>query len=126
MNKINKFALLGLFLLPTLVLAQEQDPSVLITALIQALTSSGGISVLAVVAAIVQIVIYIFKQTPIGQKLAGKWMLLIVSGLTIVSGVIGMMMNGASLGAALVSSSVLASFQVFLNQVYKLFIEKKA
>ncbi len=58
-------------------------------------------------------------------KISGAAKLMIVSGLTLVSGVLGLMSQGVSLGVALAHSSTLAAAMVFIDQVYKHFSEKK-
>ena len=50
---------------------------------------------------------------------AGKWKLRIVCGLSLVSGICLLVATGLDWSAALVHSSTLAAFQVFLHQVWK-------
>lgn len=58
--------------------------------------------------------------------LIGQYKLLLVLGLSLVSGVVALMVSGVPLGAALVHSTTLAAFSVFFNQIYKQFFEKKS
>lgn len=58
--------------------------------------------------------------------LIGQYKLLLVLGLSLVSGVVALMVSGVPLGAALVRSTTLAAFSVFFNQIYKQFFEKKS
>ena len=77
----------------------------------------GGMGSLAIVLAIVQILMKLSK-TMLG-KLAGKWNLLLVTGLTLVASVASAMLSGGSLLGALMSGGVLVAAQVFINQIIK-------
>lgn len=82
-----------------------------------------GASSLAIAALVVQGLMLLFRSS-VGNFI-GKYKLLTVLGLSLVSGVIALKLNGVDIGAAIVHSSTMASFQVFLNQLYKQFFEKK-
>ena len=83
-----------------------------------------GMSGMALVAAVVQIVMMFFKTSL--ANFAGKYRLLIVLGLTLFGSVVGLMSQGVSLAAALVNGATLSAAQVFAHQLYKQFIEKSA
>lgn len=82
-----------------------------------------GLSGMAAVAAVVQIVMLFFKSTLSG--FAGKYRLLIVTGLTVVASVVGLMGQGMTLTAALLNGATLTAVQVFAHQLWKQFVEKK-
>jgi hypothetical protein len=50
--------------------------------------------------------------------LAGKWRLLIVTGLSLITAVASGVTTGMSLGSALLSGAGLAALQVFGHQLY--------
>lgn len=107
-----------IFLLPALVFADEilaplpEDWGKVI-----AVITSGELSSLAIVAALVQLVMLVLK-TRLGE-FAGKWRLLAVSLLSVVGGVVALRMQGIEWGPSLTHASTLAAFQVFLHQLYK-------
>ena len=96
--------------------------------LVESLGGLKGASTLAIVAVVVQLLIK-FLNLPIAGGIFGAakgWLkLAIVTFLTIVSGVTGLMIEGLSLGAALLHSTTLAAFMVFLNQIFQHFWAKK-
>lgn len=79
--------------------------------------TSGQLSVLAVVAAVVQACMLVLR-TRIGEG-AGRLRLVLVSLLTVVGGVLGLRSQGMEWGSSLVHSSVLAAAQVFMYDLYK-------
>lgn len=81
-----------------------------------------GMSQMAVIAAVVQLLMRLFK-TPLGEY-AGRWRLVIVSGLTFLGALIAGIASGSSLIGILLSGAVLTSMQVFVNQLYKQFKTK--
>jgi hypothetical protein len=83
-----------------------------------------GASVLAIAAGIAQLVMKFF-QTPLAD-FAGKYKLLIVSGVSVVATVLGAMVTGLSFGAAILSGGAIAALQVFLHQIYTHFFAKEA
>lgn len=136
------FLTIALLFLPFLVFAQEAVPpatgSPLIDAntteflkyLIDSLGGLKGASALAIAGVVVQALIKLMNL-PITNKWfseAEGWLkLTIVSGLTLVSGVIGLMtVGGLSIGAALVHSTTLAALMVFGNQIIQHFFPPKA
>lgn len=135
MQRFSMFFLgLLFFTLPMICLAQEVLPEVptqdFIGFLLQSLGGLKGMSTLAVVGVVVQLLIQ-FLKTPlcaqVFKAVSGPTKLLIVTGLTLVAGVVSLMsVEGLSLGAAIVHSTTLSAFMVFGNQIYKQFIEKKA
>lgn len=126
--------------LPLLLFAQEtlpppetlpEVPNVdFLQFLIQSLGGLKGAGTLAIVGVVVQVVIK-FLSTPwsgeLFKKLTGAKKLLIVTGLSLVGGVVGLMLPPTSLtlGAALVHSTTMTAFMVFANQAYKQLVEKK-
>lgn len=87
-----------------------------------------GLTGLALTAAIVQLLIMLLKTPLFGKifkSVTGQIKLLIVSGLTLVAGVIALRVTGLSLAESLLHSSTLAAFQVFAHQVYLQFFVKK-
>ncbi|NBT58817.1 hypothetical protein EBT16_08550 [bacterium] len=86
--------------------------------------TKGELSVLAIVAAVVQVLMLLFR-TKFGEK-SGKFRLLFVSGLSLVGGVLGLKIQGMEWGSALVHSSTLAAMQVFGFELYKKLVVEKA
>ncbi len=84
-----------------------------------------GASPLIIAAAVIQGLMYLVREIPDG-KVSGKMKLVIVLGLSCAAGVVTSMIQGFSLGAALVSSSSLAALQVFAWEIYSNFIQKPA
>lgn len=128
MKKIALFGLFAFVLMPLMVLGQDApvDPNQeFLSLLIQSIGGMKGMSTLAIVGVVVQLLLKLANTTWI--KLDGSMKLLIVSGLGIVGGVIGLMIppNSLSLGAALVHSTVLTALMVFLNQIYQKFLAPK-
>ena len=113
--------------------AQEVLPEVatqdFITFLVQSLGGIKGVSTLALVGIVVQILVMFLKTPLFGQifkNVSGPIKLLIVSALSLIGGVSALMsVEGLTIGAALIHSSTLTAFTVLLHQVYKQFIEKK-
>lgn len=90
------------------------------------LTSLGqlkGLSALGVALLVTQLVSHALN-TVSGQKVAGKYRLALIFGLSIVTGVLGLVSQGVSLPAALLHSNTFAAYQVFAHQLYKQFFEK--
>ena len=97
-----------------------------VTQLQMLLLSLGGVEgagTLAVVVVIVQ-ALMVALRGKLG-KVAGKHKMTIVLLLTVVSGVVGLMVQGVSYQAAIMHSSVAASLQVLLNQVNKQYLTDK-
>jgi len=86
--------------------------------------TKGELSVLAIVAAVVQVLMLLFR-TKFGEK-SGRFRLLFVSGLSLVGGVLGLKIQGMEWGSALVHSSTLAAMQVFGFELYKKLVVEKA
>lgn len=90
---------------------------------INALGGLGNLGTLGVVGVLVQGVMLLLR-TKVGD-LAGKYKILIVTGLSLVMGVVGLMQGGLGLVAALMHSTTLSAFQVFLHQLYKQVIKDR-
>lgn len=87
-----------------------------------------GLTGLALAAAAVQSVIMLLKTPLFGKifkSVTGQIKLLIVSGLSLIAGVIALRITGLSLAESLLHSSTLAAFQVFAHQIYLQFFVKK-
>lgn len=113
-------------LMPALIFGQDvivPPTSDEIMSLLASLGGLKGASTLAIVAVVVQGLMLMLKSS-IG-KFAGAYQLLAVLLLTLAGGVVGLMIQGMDIGAALMHSSTLAAGQVLLHQIYKQFIEKK-
>lgn len=127
-----------LFLEPSFVLAQVADPGAIVPIpaqdfigfLLQSLGGFKGASSLVVAGLVVQIIMKFLGTDIAGQlmaKLPGNIKIIIVTGLTLVSGVLGLMtVGGLSLGAALIHSATLSALMVFGNQIYKQFFVKSS
>lgn len=81
-----------------------------------------GASAMSLAVLVTQLLLAFFK-TPMGE-FAGKYKLLAVLLLSLVTGVLGLMMSGLDWKAALIHSSTLAAFQVLIHQIYIQFIKK--
>lgn len=90
--------------------------------LVALITSIKGAAPLVVALGVTQLVM-LLARTKIGD-LAGKWKLLIVSGLTIVITILGFMAQGTTFAAALFSGATLAAVQVFVHQLITQLSEK--
>lgn len=107
-----------IFLLPALALADEvmaplpEDWGKVISVI-----TTGELSSLAIVGALVQLVMLLLK-TKLGE-MAGKWRLISVSLLSVVGGVLALKVQGVDWAQSLTHASTLAAFQVFMHQVYK-------
>lgn len=115
------FALLAI---PFVVFAQTSGPASLPTdlpldqAIQQALPivqSFKGASALGIAVAVTQLVMLV-ARSPIGN-LAGKWKLLIVTGVSIVSTYLGLVFAGTSWLPALLAGPLIAAVQVFAHQL---------
>lgn len=90
------------------------------------LNSIGGLrgaGVMGAVVGLIQVLLLVLKS-PVGA-LAGPYKLLLVTALTLLLGVAGLRVEGFDWQSALIHSSTLASFQVFLNQIWKQILEAK-
>lgn len=139
MKKI--FALVMFLLLPLLCFAQDaappstgsplidQNTSDFLKYLIDSLGGMKGASALVIAGVVVQALLKAMSLPIVGKWFseAQGWLkLTVVSGLTLVSGVIGLMTaGGLTLGAALVHSTTLAALMVFGNQIIQHFFPPK-
>lgn len=113
--------------IPVMVFAQDSLPvpsSDELQALLVAIGGAKGAGALAVAALGVQAVMMLLR-TGLGD-LVGKYRLLIVYLLTVVSSVLALKMAGVGVGAALIHSQTIAAIQVFGNQVFRQFFVKTA
>lgn len=93
------------------------------TGLLSFLSSISGKSILALVAGLVQVAMVFFRTSL--SNFAGKYKLLVVTGLSVVGVVLAGLMAGESVLVTLFSGVGLAALQVFINQVIKQFSEKQ-
>jgi len=95
-------------------------------ALKQLLASLGGLkgaSALGIAVFVVQGVLLFFRTQL--ASFTGKWRLLIVTGLSLVAGVLGLSMAGVPWTTALVHANTIAALQVFIHQLVKQLSEKE-
>lgn len=123
MRSLFKFAVaFCLLLFPTLVLAQAASaPSDLATdealkQLLALVANMKGASALSIAVAVTQAVMLFFR-TPLAA-FAGKWRLMIVVGLSLVSTYLGLVFSGVSWGSALMAGPFIAGIQVLAHQIY--------
>ena len=85
--------------------------------------SGGGMTAMGIAALITQSVMRFFRTNL--ASFAGKWRLVIVYALSLVSGVLALMTSGLGFLPALIHANSLAAFQVLAHQIWKQFTEKK-
>jgi hypothetical protein len=93
-----------------------------LTSYLAILAGIGGMKGAALAVAVVQGLMLFFRTSL--ANFAGKWKLVIVSGLSFIMAFLGVMVTGASWQTALFNGAVLSAFQVFANQAYKQATEK--
>jgi len=82
-----------------------------------------GMSTLGVAAALSQLLLKMMGS-PLA-KYAGKYKLVLITLLTLVSGVTGLMLTTEmSVWAAMMNSASIVAFQVFVHQIYVQFVKK--
>lgn len=120
-------AILAVLLIPLVAFAQASLPTELPTdqALTEMLKSLGGIQgagALGIALAVTQIAMYFFRS-PLAS-FAGKWKLLIASGIAISTAFIGLISTGVDWKAAFLHSAVIAAVNTFIHQAIKQATEK--
>jgi hypothetical protein len=129
--------ILGLFLiaLPFLAFAQEAvlPPEMTNEEFLQLLLASlggvKGMSALAIAGMATQLVAKFLNtnlMSKVWVQIPGIWKIVTIVTLTAVGGVLGMVSQGVSWGAALIHSSVLSAVMVLANQIYQHVTEPKA
>lgn len=120
-------AMLCFLLFPFLALAQ--DPTVIVppsaadfAAFLAALGGAKTLGVLGIVAVVVQGLMLLLKSK-LGE-MAGKYQLILVMLLTMVTGALALRMSGLDWASVLMHSTTLTAVQVFLHQLYTQFLEK--
>jgi hypothetical protein len=94
--------------------------------LVKSLGGALGGGILAIAYFIAQVFMLLLKGK-LGAKFTGAWQITVVSFMTLVLGVLGLMVvGGLEFGAAIVHSTTLAAFSVFANQLFQQIIKKKA
>ena len=120
-----------LLMLPIVAFAQELGQVSDLQFLQDLLKFIGGVKgagTLAIVAGAVQLIMQLLKTEVISKlipKLSGAKKLLIVSGLTMIGGVMVLMVEGQTLVQSLLHSTTLAALQVFANQIFQQFTKKE-
>lgn len=89
---------------------------------LQSLGGFKGASALGIALLVVQAVMYFFRTSL--ASFAGKWRLAIVAGLSLVAGTMALFASGVPWQMALMHANTLGAFNVFLNQMFKQFVQK--
>ena len=95
---------------------------------ILAVLTTKGLAGLGLVAAVVQVLMTALRSNFVIAKfgdLKGSLRITLLLGLTLVGGVVALMLQGMDLVPALLHSTNVAAFQVFVNQLYKQYFTKK-
>lgn len=123
-------------LVPFLVMAQELPPVLteeeisnqdFLEFLLQSLNGVQGLTAMGIAALVTQIIVGALKTPLVGgyfQKLAGRFKLLIVSGISLASGIISLKVAGLDWTVIFVHSFVLTAAQVFAHQAFLQFVKK--
>lgn len=128
MRSLFKFtvALFLFLLLPVVALAQaaaslpvELTTDQAFAELAKVIGGMHGASALGIAVAVTQIIMLIFRS-PIGN-LTGKWKLLIVTVISLVSTYLGLIASGAPWGVSLIAGPIVAGVQVLVHQAIVLF-----
>jgi uncharacterized membrane protein len=102
--------------------SQPVDTDVFVQALFTFLGGTKGMSVLAIVAGAVQLLMMFFRTSL--ASFTGKWSLLIVAVLSVVASVLALMSQGMTFLAALLNGATLTAVQVLGYQIYNQFVKK--
>ena len=119
-----------MLMLSALALASDVVPipnEEYIKLLIESLGGLKGATALGIAGIVVKVLLATFNSELLGKqmdKLTGKYKLLLVTLLSLVGGIVALVSTGMPVLTALVHSSILPMFAVFVNQVYKQFVEK--
>lgn len=95
---------------------------------ILAVLTTKGLSGLALVAAVVQVLMIALRSNYVIAKfgdLKGSTRITALLALTMVGGIVTLMMQGMTIIPAILHSTTIAAFQVLANQVYKQYFVKK-
>lgn len=113
---------------PEIITAPEISNEDFLSLLLGSLNGVTGLSALGIAALVTQLVVGALKTPLVGgwfKKLAGKWKLLVVTGLSLASGILSLKVAGLEWSAVIMHSFVLTTAQVFAHQLYKQIIGKK-
>lgn len=129
------FLLLGLTFIVFAYTAMAQSPSPspvdpmapvpmdeFLKLLMASIGGMGGATALTIAAVVVQLIVAFLKTDLMGnlfKNIDGIWKIAIVMGLTLVSGVLSLLTQGVSIGAALIHSTTLSALMVLGNQIYQ-------
>lgn len=119
-------ALLGVTLLFS-ISAFAQDAGEVLDYAVGMIGSFKGASTLVIVAGVVQIVIKLLSSSFFGKIFSsfnGFVKLMAISGFTIVSSIIALMMQGKSFVQAVMDGVVVSALMVYVNQIYQHIKEK--
>ncbi len=124
------FALL-VMMIPFALFAQEVPAPISDIDAVQqilAVLTTKGLSGLALVAAVVQVLMIALRSNYVIAKfgdLKGSTRITALLALTMVGGIVTLMMQGMTIIPAILHSTTIAAFQVLANQVYKQYFVKK-
>lgn len=124
------FALL-VMMIPFALFAQEVPAPISDIDAVQqilAVLTTKGLSGLALVAAVVQVLMIALRSNYVIAKfgdLKGSTRITALLALTMVGGIVTLMMQGMAIIPAILHSTTIAAFQVLANQVYKQYFVKK-
>ncbi len=115
------FMLMLLMLAPGLAFAQASLPADLETGdalqlLLKSLGGLKGAGALAIAVVITQGIMLFFRTKL--SSFAGKWRLLIVAGLSLVTGFLSLLVSGVSWQGALMHAETIGAFQVLGHQLF--------
>lgn len=97
--------------------------------LFKSLGGVAGMSALAIAGMVTQLVAKFLNtnlMSKVWQQIPGIWKIVTILSLTMVGGVLGMVSQGVSWGAALIHSTTLSALMVLANQIYLHIMEPKA
>jgi len=100
----------------------ELDTESFLAAAMTALGSWKALGAMGLAAMLSQLMM-LFLRTPLAS-FAGKYKLVAIYVLSIISGLLTLKVSGMEWGAAALHTQTLAALQVFANQIYKQFIQK--
>ena len=127
-------ALIAVFAFSLVAVAQDaQLPPVvptadLLQAVIAAIGGMKGMGGLAIAAVVTQLLVKLLNSelmSKVWSQIAGTWKLVAVFGMMTVNSVLSAMVSGTPLMTAVLSSGVISSVMVVLNELYKHMSEPK-
>lgn len=126
MKDRGKIILLGVAFLSFSALAQTPDTvpkdSSQWAIFLESIGGPKGAGIMGAIVTAIQILLRLLNS-PFGY-LAGPYKLVLVTGLTLFLGITGLRIEGFDWQSAIMHSTTLSAFQVFLYELYKQFIKK--